>query len=103
MQSQEGKVGVKMERGGSPSRLAWLIAGVGIGAVAGILLAPQSGEDTREWISIKYDNGINGAKAKVKRTRRKVEDWIDQGQERVADAVNAGREAFNKGTAETGF
>jgi len=103
MQNHDDKVGVKMERSDSPSKLAWLIAGVGIGAVAGILLAPQSGEDTREWVSIKCDNGINTARARVKRTRRQVEDWIGQGQERVTDAVSAGREAFNKGTAEAGF
>ncbi len=102
MQSHDEEKGVKMVRSGSALRLTCLIAGVGIGAVAGILLAPQSGEDTREWISTKYDNGIDTGKAKAKRTRR-VADWIDQGQQRVTGAVNAGREAFNKGLTEAGF
>jgi gas vesicle protein len=103
MQIHGDKVGVKVERSDSPSKLAWLVAGVGIGAVAGILLAPQCGEDTREWISIKCDNGMNTARARVKRTRRQVEDWIGQGQERITDGVDAGREAFNKRTTEAGF
>jgi gas vesicle protein len=90
------------ERRGSTSRLTWLIAGVGIGALAGILLAPRSGEDTRDWISGKYDDGVDSVKAKVKRTRRRVGDWIDQGQEQVTDAVNAGGEALKRVVREVG-
>lgn len=95
-QNEEDEAEMKTEGGGSTSRLTWLIAGVGIGAVAGILLAPQSGADTREWIVGKYDDGIDSVKANVKRTRRRVGDWIDEGQERVTDAVNAGGEALKK-------
>ena len=36
MLSYDDEVGVKVERSGSASNLTWLIAGVGIGAVAGI-------------------------------------------------------------------
>jgi gas vesicle protein len=106
MQNHNGEAGVKMERnGGTPkfTWFGWLIAGVGIGAVAGILLAPQSGEDTREWISTTCDDVMDTAKAKAKRTRRQVGDCIDQAQERVTDAVKTGREALNKGMAEAGF
>ena len=101
MKTQNEEVNIKVHRG-PLSRLTWLIAGVGIGAAAGILLAPQSGEDTREWISNKYDDGIHTAKAKVKRTRQGVGNWIDWGQERVTDAVNAGGDALKKALKEGG-
>jgi len=102
-QNNEGdKVEVKMQRVSPMWRLTWLIAGVGIGAAAGILLAPQSGEDTREWISDKYNDGIHTAKTKAKRMRWRVGDWIDQGQERVTDAVNAGGDALKKAVKEVG-
>jgi gas vesicle protein len=82
---------------GSPvSRLVWLIAGVGIGAVAGILLAPQSGEDTRDWISTKCKSGMENVNSKVEQTSQSVGDWIGQSQHQVSEAVSAGREAFSK-------
>jgi gas vesicle protein len=82
--------------GGPLSRLVWLIAGVGIGAVAGILLAPQSGEDTCDWISTKCKGGMENVNSKVKQTSQSVGDWIGQGQHQVSEAVSAGREAFSK-------
>jgi gas vesicle protein len=48
--------------------LTWLVAGVGIGALAGILLAPQSGEDTREWISSRQPRGLKTGSTRA-RTR----------------------------------
>jgi hypothetical protein len=47
MKTQDDDANVPMQPGSPLSRFTWLIAGVGIGAVAGILLAPQSGENTR--------------------------------------------------------
>ena len=58
MKTQNNDRNLTTPPGGPLSRLVWLIAGVGIGAVAGILLAPQSGEDTRDWISTKCKSGM---------------------------------------------
>jgi gas vesicle protein len=82
---------------GNPlSRLAWLVVGVGIGAAAGILLAPQSGEDTRDWISTKCKSGMRSMNSQVRQTSQSVGDWIGQSQHQVSEAVSAGREAFSK-------
>ena len=82
---------------GNPlSRLAWLVVGVGIGAAAGILLAPQSGEDTRDWISTKCKSGMRSMNSQVRQTSKSVEEWIGQSQHQVSEAVSAGREAFSK-------
>ena len=99
MKTQHDDVNMTMRPGSPQSRLTWLIAGVGIGAVAGMLLAPQSGEDTREWISAKCKNGIDTVDSKVRQTGQQVGDWIDQGQHQVSEAISAGRVAFSKAKA----
>jgi gas vesicle protein len=99
MKTQDGDVNVKVQPGSPLSKLAWLITGVGIGAAAGILLAPQSGEDTREWISVRCKDGIDTVNSKVKKTTQQVGDWIDESKDQVTEAVSAGREAFNKAKA----
>jgi gas vesicle protein len=83
------------------SGIAWLVAGVGIGALAGVLLAPRSGEDTREWISKQYKTGIKSVNSKVQETSQRVEDWIDDSKNQVTEAVSAGREAYTKSRAAT--
>lgn len=95
-QNEEKDRDLTTPSGGPLSRLVWLIAGVGIGAVAGILLAPQSGEDTRDWISTKCKSGMQNVNSKVKQTSQSVGDWIGQSQHEVSEAVSAGREAFSK-------
>ena len=78
------------------STIAYLIAGLGIGAVVSILLAPKSGAETRQWISNKCLDGVDTANKKVRHTRRQVKDMMDQGQEKISEAVEAGREAIGK-------
>lgn len=81
------------------SRLTYLVAGLGIGALVGVLLAPQSGDETREWFATKYKDGMDSVNAKVKQTRQQVAELIDRGQQQVGEAVDKGREAFNKAKA----
>ena len=80
------------------SRLTYLVAGLGIGALVGILLAPQSGDETREWFATKCKDGMD-SNAKVKQTRQQVAELIDRGQQQVGEAVDKGREAFGKAKA----
>src|ERR1017187_8530180 len=78
------------------STIAYLIAGLGIGAVVSILLAPKSGAETRQWIANKCLDGVEAANKNVRHTRRQVKDMMDQGQEKITEAVEAGREAIGK-------
>jgi gas vesicle protein len=81
------------------SRLTYLVAGLGIGALVGVLLAPQSGDETREWFATKYKDGMDSVNAKVKQTRQQIAELIDKGQHQVGEAVDKGREAFSKARA----
>jgi gas vesicle protein len=81
------------------SRTTYLVAGLGIGALVGILLAPRSGDETREWFATKCKDGMDSINAKVKQTRQQVSELIDRGQQQVGEAVNKGREVFSKAKA----
>ena len=39
------------------SKVTYFLVGLGVGALVGILFAPKSGEDTREYIVKKADEG----------------------------------------------
>ena len=101
MKTQDDDVNMTMQRGSPLSSFTWLIAGFGIGVAAAILLAPRSGESTREWISTNCKNRIDIVNSKVRQTGQKVGEWIDQGQYQVREAVRAGRGAFSKAKAGT--
>jgi gas vesicle protein len=101
MKIQEDNMNMKMKSRSPLSSMTWLMAGVGIGALAGILLAPQSGEDTREWISTQYKSGIDTVNSKVQETTQRVGDWIDESKNQVTEAVSAGRVAYVKAKSAT--
>ena len=78
------------------STFAYLVAGLGIGAAVSVLLAPKSGAETRQWIANKCLDGVDTANKSVRQTRRQVKAAMDQGQEKINDAVEAAREAIGK-------
>jgi len=69
----------------SPSSLKWLMVGAALGAGLALLLAPESGEDTRRRIA-----------RQAGRLRRAAEDTIDDLQQRLGDAFSAGDEAVDE-------
>jgi len=78
------------------STFAYLAAGLGIGAAMSILLAPKSGVETRQWIANKCLDGLDTVNKSVGHARRQVKDVMDQGQQKVSDAVSARRETIRK-------
>jgi len=74
--------------------------GAGIGAVLGILFAPKSGEDTREFIRSSTRDAVDSALAqgqdwtrsaqrKVEKVRDSLQDAADEGQHAYRQAKNA--------------
>jgi gas vesicle protein len=72
------------------STFACLVAGLGIGAAVSIFLAPRSGAETRQWIANKCLNGVDTANKKVRQTRNQMKGIMDQGQQKISEAVVAG-------------
>jgi len=84
----------------------WFLAGLGVGAVVGVLYAPHSGDEMREAILNKAQEGREKAREQARRAREQASDWVDRGsdvinqqKERFRSAYEAGRQAYNETTA----
>ena len=84
----------------------WFLAGLGIGAVVGVLYAPRSGDEIRDAIRTKAHEGTDKAKDQARRAREQAGEWVDKGsdvinqqKERFRSAYEAGRQAYNETTA----
>lgn len=69
--------------------LAGFIVGGALGAIAGILLAPQAGEETRELLS-------DASKDVVKKTDKTVKDIQDKADTVVSELQTKGDEIMEK-------
>jgi gas vesicle protein len=77
--------------------------GLGIGSVVGILFAPKSGEETREYMAKKTREGNVYACKKVQELRNRAEETFERGKEIIADtkgqiatAIDAGRQTYHR-------
>lgn len=92
------------ERNGSGA--LWFLFGIGIGAVVGLLYAPQSGAETREILMAKAEEGREFVRKRAREARDQAGEWADRGKEaynsqkeQIRSAVEAGRQAYREKTA----
>jgi gas vesicle protein len=81
------------------TKVSYFIAGLGIGTAVALLLAPQSGEETRKQIADKAQDGADYVSAKGREFRKQAVDIVDQGKDlvskqkaRLADALESGKQ-----------
>ena len=89
------------------NNFVWFLAGLGIGAVVGVLYAPRSGDETRQALRAKADEGRDYVKNRARDARMQASDWVDRGKdvlnkqkEQFRSAYEAGRQAYQETTAE---
>ena len=87
----------------------WFLAGLGLGAVAGILYAPRSGSETREVLRARAEEGRDYVRGRAREAREQAAEWADRGRdvvnqqkEQFRSAYEAGRQAYREATTETG-
>src|SRR5437016_859886 len=85
------------------SKVSYFLVGLGIGALVGLLFAPKSGEETRDYLAQKAEEGKEYAQRKARELRERAEDLVDRGKtvavrqkDSLAAAVDAGREAYQR-------
>jgi gas vesicle protein len=59
------------------NKSVWFMTGLGLGALAGILLAPKSGRETRKAIATGVEDGLQHVKALGRDTRERVSSVMD--------------------------
>jgi gas vesicle protein len=87
----------------------WFLAGLGLGALAGVLYAPRSGSETRDAIRARAEEGRDFVRSRAREAREQANEWADRGREvlnqqkeQFRAAYEAGRQAYQEHTSETG-
>jgi gas vesicle protein len=77
------------------------LLGLGVGVGLGMLFAPKSGPETRDYIKNKASEGTDYLKQRTEDLRQNASQWVDRGRdavgrqkEHLADAMEAGRQAY---------
>ena len=85
----------------------WFLAGLGLGALAGVLYAPRPGSETREVLRARAEEGRDYMRSRAREARSQATDWVDRGRdvvnqqkEQFRAAYEAGRQAYQDATNE---
>ncbi len=86
----------------------WFLAGLGLGALVGVLYAPRSGSETREAIRARAEEGRDYMRNRARDAREQASQWADRGRdvlnqqkEQFRAAYEAGRQAYQEARTET--
>jgi gas vesicle protein len=72
-------------------QLGWFLAGLGVGALVGILYSPKSGRETRESLANGAREGTEYLRTRTQQAAEKVSDLVDKGKEHAGVYVDRGR------------
>lgn len=85
------------------SKVSYFLVGLGIGTLLGILFAPKSGEETRQYLKDKAEEGRDYAQKKARELRERAEelgerarDTVERQKDQLASAIDAGTEAYQR-------
>ncbi len=89
----------------------WFLAGLGIGALVGVLYAPKSGKETRddlvasaldakERASKLYEQGVGQAGQYVEQGKQVAGEYVDRGKQVAGEYVDRGKEYYDKGRTQ---
>lgn len=96
-----------MASDGGSSSFGWFVAGLGIGALVGVLYAPKAGQETREELVASaldardkanqlYSQGKDQAVQYVQQGKESATQIAQQGKEAATQYVQQGKEAANQ-------
>ncbi len=89
------------ENGGS--KLGYFLAGLGLGAVVALLFAPRSGEETRQYLRERAEEGVDELKRRGRELKERAGEVVEKGKElaerhreSVEAALEAGKTAYRE-------
>jgi gas vesicle protein len=74
----------KMPRDNESSSIPYLLIGIGIGVIAGIVLAPESGQEIRRDVRRRANKGFDYLNQQADRVRESAEKAVTTGKEWIA-------------------
>jgi len=87
----------------SGNSFMWFLAGLGFGALLGVLYAPRSGRETREAIRNSAQEGGEYLKTRGREARESVNQWVERGKdvvsrkkEELGSAIDSARQAYRE-------
>lgn len=94
------------ERDNSNS-VVWFLAGLGAGALLGVLYAPRSGRETRQALRDKAEEGRDFVVTRGRQAKDQAQQWAEKGREALgkqkeslSTAIDAGVQAYREATGE---
>lgn len=85
------------------SKVTYFIVGLGVGALLGVLFAPKAGEETRDYLTKKADEGKDYAQRKARELRERADELIERGKDvatrqkdSIVAAVEGAQEAYRR-------
>jgi gas vesicle protein len=92
-----------MSENNGASKLAFFLAGMGIGAIMALLFAPKSGKETRDYLTQRAEEGREYVTAKGRELRKQAEETVEKAKDVVAKqkeqlsaALEAGKQAYQE-------
>lgn len=89
------------------NKLPYFFLGLGIGVAVGILFAPKSGQETRDFLKVKADEGKDYLKNRGESVYESAEGLVEKGKsaigrqkEQLGAAVEAGKQAYREAVAQ---
>jgi len=76
------------------SSVMWFLAGLGLGALVGVLYAPRSGEDTRRALMDAADDTRDYLDARGREVRAQANDWVARGKDALSQQKEQFKEAY---------
>jgi gas vesicle protein len=85
-----------MSRNQFSSTALGFAVGIGIGAALGLLLAPKSGEETRNYLLGGVRDVVDDAVATGLHATKRAREAVDEVTSRLKEAAGAGERAYSK-------
>jgi gas vesicle protein len=82
------------------SGFSWFVAGLGLGALLGVLYAPKAGREVREDVANSARDGAEYLKQRSRETADQVAVLVEKGKSQVNDYVGQGKEYIDRGRAQ---
>jgi gas vesicle protein len=74
----------------------WFLAGVGLGALVGVLYAPKSGSETREALRVKAEEGREYMRTRARDAKEQASEWVDRSKDTASEWVDRGKDVVNQ-------